>query len=187
MCSALCCNQYLGIHGESRILLKLSTLKCSSWKCLPLLIQCVCVCDYSMEEACRFHALNALMAVFSHSVRKMRWWNIVVTNNGQFPEGTSETLAPILPSKAAQSLWMITFSCWWQHYPPSDFMSLLAWQRFYSVIADSLWCVMFSSNHWSTRQGCDWMISMGLLASQSCSNKSCDSNNRNLFSPSSGS
>ena len=65
-----------------------------------------------MEEACRFHALNALMAVFSHSVRKTRWGNITVINNGQFPEGTSETLAPILPSKAAQSAWIITFSCW---------------------------------------------------------------------------
>ena len=154
---------------------------------MPSSANSVCVCDYSMEEACRFHALNALTAVFSHSVRKTRWWNIMVTNNGQFPEGMSETLAPILPSKAAQSTWIITFSCWWKHHPPSDFMSPLAWQRFYSVLADSLLSVVFSSNHWSSRQGCDWMTSMGLLASQSCCNKFYDSHNRNLFPPSSGS
>ena len=154
---------------------------------MPSSANSVCVCDYSMEEACRFHALNALTAVFSHSVRKTRWWNIMVTNNGQFPEGMSETLAPILPSKAAQSTWIITFSCWWKHHPPSDFMSPLAWQRFYSVLADSLLSGVFSSNHWSSRQGCDWMTSMGLLASQSCCNKFYDSHNRNLFPPSSGS
>ena len=66
-------------------------------------------------------------------------------------------------------------------------MSPSAWQRFYRVIADSLWSVVFSSNHWSSRQGCGWMISMGLWASQSCSNKFYDSNNRNLFPLSSGS
>lgn len=172
--------------GKAGILLKPSTLKCSSWKCLPLLIQCVCVCDYSMEEACRFHALNALMAVFSHSVRKMRWWNIVVTNNGQFLKerhrDTSTHAFKGSTERVDDYIFMLVAALSTQAIYVSFSMTALL-QCYY----DSLWCVMFSSNHWSTRQGCDWMISMGLLASQSCSNKSCDSNNRNLFSPSSGS